>query len=162
MAKRRTVQQINDMLRRVVKPGDIIAVATNGKYGDSSALRLVLLQHIYLDDSKGETYYTFPTCFRDTSTGLLYAHPTDREYETGPVDNPPFTLDDPSRFIPIKPQKYQGGWDYDGLNEVVGVQDYRLVGQPIDTHGKADGKVSTYKPSNFILVEGVTQESLQK
>lgn len=162
MPKRRTKSSIYDMLNRTVKPSDIIAVATNGAYGGSSTLRLVLLQHIYLDDSRGNAYFTYPTFFRDSSTGLLYAQPTDEDRGNEATENTPVGVDDPGLFVPVKPEKYHSGWDYDGINEVVGLQDYRIVGQPIDSQGNPAGKVSTYQPLNFVLVDGITIESLQQ
>lgn len=162
MPTRRTKTEVFDSIGRRVKPGDVIALATSGGYGNSAALRLVLLQHIYLDDSKGKPYYTCPIYYRDTETGLFYEHPTDETREGWVAGTVPVFVSDPNLYVPVEVKKPNAGWAYAGNNEIVGLQDCRLVGQPIDTKGQSMGKIATYEASNFILVEGVTPESLRK
>lgn len=163
MATRRTVSEVKDLVGRTIRPGDVIAVAVSSAYGASSASQnLVLVENIYLDDSKGLPYQEGWQFYYRDSNGVVRDGPSDGQAVYGHQRTPeivPVTSED--EFTPSKIKKPYVGSDYAGVDEIVVRQSHRLVGRQIDTNGEliADGRLSTYE--NIRAVRILTPDELE-
>ena len=168
MAKRRTAPSVPDIVGRPVAPGDIIAVAVSQTNSVStSALRLVLVKTIYLDDSSGAPYFDGRVYYRDRSTQLLYEAPTDETRPGWGVGIVPVQVPDPSNYVdvsktPFLRKPYAMGHDYKGVNELVGHQAHRVQGQPLLPDGTPLGKPATYETYRIVRLDGLTVDDLHK
>lgn len=145
MAKRRTTNAIPDILGREIRPGNIAAVAVSQTYRSTAAgLRIIEVDKIYLDDSKGNPYSAGGSYFRDPASGIVYDHPTDSPHNVNPSPLEP--RDDYVAYTPVRPFY---GWDYKGSNEVVTIQSARITGKEL---GDPNARTQTYTLDNIVFL----------
>ncbi len=159
---RRTADFVLDMVSRRVVPGDLVAIAVAQSYGSFSAsMRIVEVEQLYLDDTKGDSYYEGTALFRDTATGLIYRAPTDETRPGWAVGVEPVELELAERYMPIQVKAGYYGSDYHGTNEIIGYVTPRVSGRPLNRDGDYEGKLGTYGSSQMVLLENTTIESIK-
>lgn len=158
---RRTAQQTTDILGRTIKVGDVVAIAVAATYSTATTSQtLVEVRELYLDDSSGQPYYNpcAGTFYRDQH-GVLRDHPSDASalgWKPGNVVRPRPDV----AYVPYQPKPNQVGSDYRGVDQVVVIQEVRIVGRTLDGAGNETGKRNaTYEPYRAVRV--LTGDELQ-
>lgn len=155
MAKRRTTASAPDVLNRSIRPGDAVAVAVSTAYAAAaSSQTLIEVEAVYLDDSKGRPYQR-GIFYRNPADGSLRRIPSD-DTTDDPSRNPVITLDPRWTLVPYMPKTAINdiGRYYAGPDEILAIQEHRLVGRPLGIDGQPvpDARRSTYEIDRAVRV----------